>query len=127
MEGSHLSRSKIEVLPGQEIMNATEGTRYLKSTLLTVPDIPYTIEVIMGALFQILMLPSIKTNHTNINAIRAAAFILSEIDTDKKAQVITEAVMVKLDIQMEALKKELLVVTAMIREKTIKATDALKK
>jgi hypothetical protein len=51
------------VPPGQEIMNAMEGMRYLESTLLTIPDILYNVKVIMGALFQISMLPSIKTNH----------------------------------------------------------------
>jgi hypothetical protein len=62
-ERSCLSRGEIEVLPGQEIMNATEGMRYLESTLLTIPDIVFNVKVIMGALFQISMLPSIKANH----------------------------------------------------------------
>jgi hypothetical protein len=68
-KSGQLSRAEIEMLPGQEIMNAKEGMRYLESTLLTVPDIPYTTESITRALFQILMLPGIKANRTNADAI----------------------------------------------------------
>jgi hypothetical protein len=58
----HLSREEIEEMPGQEIRNKTEGMRYLESTLLTVPEVPYTTKTIMGALFQMSMLPGIKAN-----------------------------------------------------------------
>jgi hypothetical protein len=45
------------------------------------------------------------------------ALILSEINMNNKAQVITKAVMVKLDIQIEALKKETSTIMAMIRRR----------
>jgi hypothetical protein len=61
-EGSWLSREEIEVLSEQEITDVTEGMRYLESTLLTVPGIPYTSNTLAGALFQTSMLPGIKAN-----------------------------------------------------------------
>jgi hypothetical protein len=125
-EGSRMSREDIEQLPGQDITDAIEGMRYLESTVLTVPGIPYTADTIAGALFQISMLPGSKTNRANSKAIWAVAFILSEIDIKKKAQTINEVVMGKLDIQMEGFKEETLAIVATIEKRTSKAVDALK-
>jgi len=57
-----LGRKDIEALTGQDVTNASQGMTYLESTLLTVPGILYTAETIMGALFQISMLPGIKNS-----------------------------------------------------------------
>jgi hypothetical protein len=125
-EGSQLSREEIELLPGQEVTDVIEGVKYLEFTLLTVPGIPYTAETMIGALLQISMLPGIKTNYTNVNTIHVAAFILSELNMEKKAQVIPEVIMEKLDVQLVAFNEEASAIMATIEEKTSEVTDTLK-
>jgi hypothetical protein len=85
-DGRRMNREEIEALAGQEVTNAKEGKCYLELTLLTVPGTPYSASELSGALFQILMLAGIKTSCSNVNAIRAIAYILTEINMDKKAQ-----------------------------------------
>jgi len=65
---------------------------YLDSTLLTVPGVPFTVETLVGALFQISMLPGIKGSWTNTNAVRSVAYILAGLDMDEKAAAIAEVV-----------------------------------
>jgi hypothetical protein len=60
------------------------------------------------------------------NAIQAVTFILTEFNMEKKAKVITETIMEKLDAQLEAFKEEAQVITATIGIKAAKATDILK-
>ena len=42
-EAERLSRGEIEKLAGQEVTNSTEDMKFLASTLLTVPGVPYTV------------------------------------------------------------------------------------
>jgi hypothetical protein len=114
------------MLVGQEIMDATDGVHYLESTLLTVPGTPYTAVELTGALFQISMLPGIKMSHVNKNAIRAIAFILSDLDMDKKVAAIAGTVMEKMDDQMKVLRDEAATITALATDKVTKITNTLK-
>ena len=87
-----LNRKDIEELPDQEITSTEGGMSYLDSTLLTVPGVPFTAETLVGALFQISMLPGIKGSWTNTNAVRSVAYILAGLDMDEKAAAIAEVV-----------------------------------
>jgi hypothetical protein len=80
------------------VTNTAEGRRYLESTLLTVPGSPYTAGEISRAFFQALTLTCIKSSGANVDTIDAIAFVLSELNIEKKAQAISEAAMIKLDI-----------------------------
>ena len=42
VKGDRLSREEIESLVGQEVNSAKKVMKYLESTLLTVPGVPYT-------------------------------------------------------------------------------------
>ena len=93
LEAPPLSRKGIEALPGQDITSMEEGMSYLESSTLTILGVPFTIETLVGALFQISMLPGIKGSCANTNAVQAVAYILAGLDTDEKASAIAEAVM----------------------------------
>ena len=69
-----------------------EGMSYLESTLLTIPGVPYMMDTLVRALFQILMLPRIKGSKMKMNAVQAVAYILAGLDTNDKGQAIAEAV-----------------------------------
>ena len=58
-----LSQKGIEVLPGQDIARMEEGMSYLESSTLTIQGVPFMIETLVGALFQISMLSGIKNSH----------------------------------------------------------------
>jgi hypothetical protein len=114
------------VQPGQEIKNSAEGMKYLESTLLMVPGTPYITGALASALFQISMLPGIKTSCANMNTVQVVAFMLLEINLEKKVNAITEAVMMKLDNQIKSLKDKTTAVTTAIRDKVTQIADTLK-
>jgi hypothetical protein len=60
------------------------------------------------------------------NAICVIAFILSDIDMNRKAKTISEVVMVRLDNQIRMLKEETEAITAVIKEKITKIADTIK-
>src|SRR5882672_2137429 len=62
-EGPSTGCKEIESHPGQE-------AEYLEATLLTVPGVPYTMDMLVSALFQISMLPGVKGSWANTNAVR---------------------------------------------------------
>src|SRR6266481_225050 len=80
-----LNRKEVESLPDQDIMGMEEGMDFLESALLTIPGVPYTVEVLVGALFQMSMLLGIKGSKTNTNAVRVVAYVLVGLDMDYKA------------------------------------------
>ena len=73
---------------------------YLESSMLTVLGVPFTIETLVGALFQISMLPGIKGSCANTNAVQAVAYVLAGLDMDKKASAIAEAVTDQITAQL---------------------------
>jgi len=70
--------------------------RYLKSTLLTMPGVPYAAAELVSALLQISMLPGIKNSWVNSNAVRATAFILADMDLSIKAKELAESTVDKM-------------------------------
>jgi len=69
VEGPSADRKEIESLPGKEVFDASGGITYLESTLLTVPGVPYTVDALVSALFQVSMLPGIKGTQENLNTV----------------------------------------------------------
>ena len=92
LDAAALSRKEVESLLNQDITGMEEGMDFLESALLTVPGVPYTAEVLVGALFQMSMLPGIKGSKTNTNAVRVVAYVLVGLDMDYKVQAISGAV-----------------------------------
>ena len=82
-EAERMKRKEIEYMAGQEVTNAKEGMRYLESM---VPGMPYTVRELVGALFEVSMLPGIKKSWTNINVVRAISDILEDMDMEAKAR-----------------------------------------
>ena len=99
------SRQEVESLPDQDITCTEEGMAYLESTLLTVPDVPYMADMLVGALFQISMLPGIKGSKINMNAVHTVAYVLAGLDTDDKAQAIAGAMVDQMAGQLDSLKE----------------------
>ena len=75
--------------------------------MLIAPGRASTADKLAGVLFQILMLPAIRTNKASTNAIHAVAFILAEGNLDSGPQTIAEAVSSWMDSQRGTLKEEL--------------------
>jgi hypothetical protein len=125
-DGSPLSRTEIEKMDGQEVTDAKKGMSYLESTLLTVPGVPYTAETLVGALFQISMLPGIKGSRANTNAVRAVAFLLADVNLASDSQAIADSVTSKLDEQLSSFREEAATAVHEIHNKLTEATVALK-
>ena len=85
-------------------MSTAEGMTYLESAQLTVSGIPFMVEALVGELFQISMLPGIKTSRENTNVVRVAAYVLAGLDMDEKVAAIAEAVSDQLTTQMDEVK-----------------------
>jgi hypothetical protein len=94
--------------------------------LLTVPGTPYSAGELSRALFQISMLARIKTSRSNVNATRAIAYILTEIDMDKKAQSFAEAMTGRLEKQIQLLENEVKTITEQAAAKVTEITELLK-
>jgi hypothetical protein len=120
-----MSREEIEVMTWQEVTNAKEGKWYLESMLLTVPGTPYSVSKLSGALFQISMLAGIKTSWANVNTIHAIAYILTEIDMDKKTQSFADTMTGRLERQKQLLENEVKTITEQAAVKVTKITDWL--
>ena len=99
------SRQEVKLLPDQDITCTEKGMVYLESTLLTIPDVPYMVDKLVGALFQISMLPGIKGSKKNTNAVCTVAYVLVGLDTDVKAQAIAGAVVDQMVGQLDSLKE----------------------
>jgi len=66
--------------------------RYLKSRLIMVPVVPCTASELVGALFQVSVLPGIKNNRANSNAVRAVTFILVDLYVNFKVRELVSLV-----------------------------------
>ena len=75
--------------------------------MLIAPGGASTADELAGVLFQISMLPAIRTNIASTNAVRTVAFILAEGSLDGGLETITEAVSSRMDSQLGSLKEEL--------------------
>jgi hypothetical protein len=117
---------EIEEMPGQVITDSETGMEYLESTILDSPDVPNSLDSLIGALFRISTYPSVKGSRASVNAIRAVAFSLRHIDIDIKAQTVADAVRVKLADQLESFREEAATAVHEIRDKLTEATVTLK-
>ena len=124
--GPLLSRAEIASLPGQDIMDANKGLSYLDANLLSVPDVPCSLESMTAALFQISMLPGIKSSQTNTSAVRAVVFILTSLETEAKARVTANLVMSKMEEQLASLSKRVEEVVSDAWEGLKEASSSLK-
>jgi hypothetical protein len=128
-ENASMSRKEIETLTGQEVSNAEEGIRYLEHTLLTVPGAPLSADTLSGALFQVSMLPGIRGSKANSNAVRAIAFTLAGIESQDRSQLLTSAVVEKLEEHLELTRQETLAATKeqekKLAEITLAATEKI--
>ena len=102
--------ANIVELAGQEVTGADNGMSFLEANMLsqlTAPGGASTTDELAGVLFQISMLPAIRTNKASTNTVRAVAFILAEGSLDGRPETIAEAVSSRMDSQMGTLKEEL--------------------
>jgi len=102
--GQRWNWSNIESLAGQSITNMEEGASYLELNYLSPAGGASTVKDIVGVLFQISMLPSLKVNKLGTDAIHAMAFILAEADLGKRADTISEAVAARVETHLETCK-----------------------
>ena len=75
--------------------------------MLIAPGGASTADELAGILFQMSMLPAIRTNKASTNAVHTVAFILAEGSLDGGPETITEAVSSWMDSQMGTFKEEL--------------------
>jgi len=105
-EGPSASCKEIKSLLGQEVTDMARGIKYYESTLLMVPGVPYSPDILVSALFQILMLLGIKGSWANMNAIQALTFILADIEMENNSNVIVDAVAENLSEQFDLARQE---------------------
>ena len=68
-----MSCQEIELLPNQEVTDVMGGVKYLNSTIIMVPGVPYSSDVLVSMLFQVSMLPWIKGSWANMNVVWVAS------------------------------------------------------
>ena len=101
--GQRWLRASIEGLAGQSVTNAAEGVSHLDLNRLTVPGGATSMDDLAGTLFQISMLPGIRSNKSGVDAIRAVAFILAQAELDSKSLDIAEAVTARVEARLDVL------------------------
>src|SRR5882672_2653318 len=125
-EGPSAGCKEIESLPGQEVTDAVKGAEYLEATLLTVPGVPYTVDMFVSVLFQISMLPGVKGSWANTNAVRVVAFILAEIELEDKSKAIADTVVESLSGQLDSARQEVSAVVLDLKTTVAEAAAAAK-
>src|SRR6266481_2220539 len=120
------SRTSIEELAGQDINSAEEGASYLELNRLTAQAGEYSADDLAGALFQITMLPGIRSNKSGVDAVRAVAYVLAGAALDSKAHDITEAVSACIDTQMDVIRTDMDTLAADAEARAAAASALLK-
>ena len=101
--GQRWLRASIEGLAGQSVTNAAEGVSHLDLNRLTVPGEATSMDNLAGTLFQISMLPGIRSNKSGVDAIHAVAFVPAQAELDSKSLDIAEAVTAQVEARLDML------------------------
>jgi len=121
-----ISREEIKLLLGQEVTNTKEGMRYLESTLLMVPGVPYASMELVSALLQVSMLPQIDNSTANTNVVRAVDFILADMDVSVKVKELVRLVTEKVGERADATQANISQVVEVAKDTITEAMVSLK-
>jgi len=119
------ARKEIESLLGQEVTDVVKGPSTSRPPADS-PGGPYTVDMLVSALFQISMLPGFKGSRANTNAVRAVAFILAEIELEDKSKAIADTVVESLSRQLDSARQEVSVVVLDLKTTVAEAAAAAK-
>jgi hypothetical protein len=88
-----------------DIKNVVDGASYLMRRQLTVADMPVALGTLVETLFHVTQMQVIPLQVKNV--ICSIAFLLEEVDNEKKAAVIADAVVRKMDERLRGAQEEL--------------------
>ena len=103
-------RKEDTALQDHGVSCADKGRDFLESISLTESEDCYDLELLAAILMQISLLPGIKSNKWNTNAVKAVAYLLGELDATEGRRSIADAISAQLAGQMETLQETAAVV-----------------